>query len=172
MADALAVVHSVDDEPEGYLTNSVESPVLVFDLNGPLPGFPIDGIIIWNYDDPVDGPVWGVKDLELIFHTEAEGPSFSFASAGGTEATEVTLLAFTGHGGSTATNPAQMRTFGFVVAEYVGVRITDNLNMGGDMWGLGEVRFTGDSLGIIPEPGSFAVLALGLAGMIGRKRRK
>lgn len=169
---ALAVVHSVDNEPEGYLTNSVESPVLVFHLNGPPPtgGFDINGIIIWNYDDPANGPLWGVKNLELIFHTTAEGPSFSFASAGGTEATEVTLTDFVGHGGSTATNTAQMRSFGCVEAAYVGMRITDNLSMAGDMWGLGEVRFTGDNGIVIPEPADLGLVAISLLAV--RKKRR
>lgn len=35
-----------------------------------------------------------------------------------------------------------------------------------------EIRLARIEVGLIPEPGSFAVLALGLAGMIGSKRRK
>ncbi|NQT40601.1 MAG: discoidin domain-containing protein [Planctomycetes bacterium] len=149
-------------------------PEFVFDLTGG-GDTPVESILLWQYGNGSPGN--SARDFELIFHTEAEGDVFSFASGSGTEANEFTGTMDAAAPFTTDANVAQQFNFAPETARYVGLRIANNylgiLGPGGDRYGLGEVRFVAPAAGAaVPEPSTFALAALGLLGLgwYGRRR--
>ena len=147
------------------------NPVFSFDLGVDTS---IGSILLWQYGNGAAGN--STRDFELIFHTDVEGGSFDFASAGGVEATEYAGQMDLAANYTTVDNVAQFFGFGSTTtARYVGVRIANNWGQngvapGGDRYGLGEVRFATEA--VIPEPSTFALSALGLLGLLGFRRRR
>ena len=178
LSDALATVHerSATAHAESWTRpTGLGQPQFVFDLTGS-GDTPVESIILWQYGNSAPGN--SARDFELIFHTEAEGGVFSFASAGGTETIEFAGTMSAAASYATASNVAQQ--FSFVAPEtarYVGLRIANNYNgilsPGGDRYGLGEVRFVAPG-SVIPEPATMAAIGLALSGLGGylKKRRQ
>jgi len=138
------------------------NPVFVFDLGADTA---IGSIVLWQYGNNGGGYDRignHTRDFELIFHTEAEGATFDFSSAGGAEAIEFSgtmepaLDPNPDNGvNTTLDNPAQLFFFGAQeTARYVALRIASNylppahpsINFGGDRYGLGEVRFATEAV--------------------------
>ena len=173
LADALATVHerSGTAHDESWTnTTGAGNPVFVFDLGADTS---VGSILLWQYGNGSPGN--SARDFELIFHTNAEGAVFSFASAGGTEATEFSGTMDAALPGTTDNNVAQFFGFGSSeTARYIALRIATNYNgiesPGGDRYGLGEVRFASEL--VVPEPAGFAVLMLGLFGLGLMRRRR
>ncbi len=175
VANALATVHerSGSAHAESWTRGTGSgNPVFSFDLGSDML---IDSILLWQYGNGSPGN--STRDFELIFHEDAEGDVFSFASDAGTEASEFTGTMDAALPGTTANNVAQQFNFAPETARYVGLRIANNYlgleSPGGDRYGLGEVRFT-EAAAPVPEPASIAIwsiLGLCLAGYGYRRRR-
>jgi hypothetical protein len=172
LADALATVHerSGAAHAESWTRNTAAgNPVFSFDLGADTS---VGSIILWQYGNGSPGN--SARDFELIFHTAAEGNTFSFASGGGSEATEFSGQMDPAANYTTVDNVAQF--FGFGSAEnarYIGLRIASNYNgietPGGDRYGLGEVRFATE----VPEPATmFVMIAAGIPALLKRRRRR
>ena len=150
------------------------NPEFTFDLGSEMS---IGSVILWQYGNNGGAGTnnWGnsTKDFELIFHTAAEGDTFDF----GSEAVEFAGVMDGIAGDVALDNFAQF--FGFeteLTAQYVGLRIASNylgyeyegeVILGGDRYGMGEVRFATET---VPEPVTLVMLGLGGIGLLRRKK--
>lgn len=133
--------------------------------------------LLWQYGNNGGPGLYdagnSTREFELIFHTAAEGATFT-----GESAEYAGTMAYIDAGGdSTSTNIGQTFQFAETTARYVqltiisnwgGQTVSGNTVLGGDRFGLGEVRFATES---IPEPSSAALLGLAGLGLIIRRRR-
>jgi len=169
LVNALATLHerSGQAHAESWTRGTTAgNPVFSFDLGAETS---VGSIMLWQYGNGSPGN--SARDFELIFHTATEGSTFSFASGGGSEATEFSGQMDQAANYTTATNVAQF--FGFGSTEnvrYIGLRLASNysgiVGPGGDRYGLGEVRFASE----VPEPATMSLLALGGIALLRRRR--
>lgn len=145
-----------DGHQESWTRGTPEgNPVFTFDLTGG-GDTAIGSVLLWQYGNDGGGVSRGgnaTRQFSLIFHTEAEGGSFDFGSE---------TIGFTGtmdliSGTDTLDNLAQLFYFGATsTVRYVALRIDNNYGgqpgvlVGGDRYGLGEVRFATESAGADP----------------------
>jgi hypothetical protein len=171
LADALATLHARNGQAHAESwtrSTGAGNPVFSFDLGADTS---VGSVMLWQYGNGSPGN--SARDFELIFHTAAEGNTFSFASGGGSEATEFSGQMDQAANYTTATNVAQFFGFGSTEnARYIGLRLASNyngiLNPGGDRYGLGEVRFATE----VPEPATiFIMMAAGIPALLKRKRK-
>jgi len=142
---------SGDGHLESWTSPSANgNPVFIFDLtNGG--DVAVGSAILWQYGNNGGG---GAKDggnsargFRVIFHTEAEGNAFNFA----TETADITGTMNAIDGNNTVDNKAQLFFAGVSQnARYAAVRIDSNYGgglgyTGGDRYGLGEVRFASEA---------------------------
>ena len=172
LAKALGTFHvreGAAHEESWTRSTGLGNPVFVFDLGSEIE---VGSTILWQYGNNGgagdDNQGNSTKDFELIFHTAAEGVTFDF----GSEAVEFTGEMDDIPGDATLDNYAQFFGFGEeITAQYIGLRIATNyldiIPIGGDRYGLGEVRFATET---VPEPITMLMLGLGGIGLIRRKK--
>ena len=110
----------------------------------------IDAIAIWN-----TASVGAVTRIEVLFDSDAD---FGNGTSG-------VLVAASALG---AAGPANVFSFSSTATRFVHINGLATLQSP-DFYGLGEVMF---SSAAIPEPGTLAILGLGLAGLAAMRRRK
>lgn len=133
-----------------WMTNQTVTGTLTFDL-GTI--YDISSTSIWNYGGGCCGDGRSVKDIEIL--TSIDGLTYS------------SIGSFVLSQSATASITADVIALN-TTAQYI--RFDLNSNYGDSYTGLSEVQFNGDAAAI-PEPFSFALLALGFIG-IGFSRRK
>ena len=118
-----------------HVKTSIGNPIFIFDLGADIT---IDSTILWQYGNwagqlPKAGEN-DVKDFSLIFHTEAQGTNFTFATEATTTNTAIRMQNLDPNG-----NLAQQFTFPSTTVRYIAMRIDSTF--GGPRYGLGEVTF-------------------------------
>ncbi len=186
LASILGVTHVYDGNfQQSWVTNASGSdyftgfgatnpPVFVWDLGD---DYAVLNLVIWQYQNNGGGGLNNqgnhARTMDLRFNMAADG----FASFAGPVTTLVLLpvedndgVPGNDLGGVNSAQVLSLTTLG----RYVQVTVTDNyrnyqgITAGGDRVGLGEVRF---DVGVIPEPATCTLLALGLASSALTRRR-
>ena len=155
----------VTDAPGGGLADYIAvagKPVLKVDMGTDVL---LSEISVWGYSD---GNANGLNDFTLRFSTDAEGPD---GVASITYEPTFSLL-----GSAPLPDMIPRHSFPFsenVTARYVELTANDNYfgsgSPGGDRVGLGEVAF---EIGVVPEPSTLVLAAMGLLGLVFHLRRK
>jgi len=118
-----------------HVKAGIENPIFIFDLGTDTT---IDSTILWQYGNWAGSLAQAgendVKDFSLIFHTEARGTNFNFA----TEAT-TTNTATRAQNQEANGLVAQQFSFPSTTVRYVAMRI--DTQYGGNRYGLSEVTF-------------------------------
>ena len=130
--------------------------VLTFDLGG---AFNVDTIYYWAYNRPEEER--GIKTFDIAFSTNG-GSSYSAAVS----AASLGMADWT-KGTTSSSQQSSVDTRS--ITNQVGVtniRLTNIQNFGGDRIALAEIRFGG----VVPEPGSLALLGLGGLCVLRRRR--
>lgn len=142
--------HDAGDPTNAWVAAGSTTGTITFDLGGV---FNLDGMAVWNFNATNAYGINGLTidgSLDGITYSPLAGAPTSFAI-----------------GASSASESAQVFSF---TATTQFVRFTVISSHGEPGVGMSEVMFTG-AAAAVPEPGSIAVLGLGLFGVAAFRRR-
>jgi hypothetical protein len=153
-----------------WLTSSTPGQSITYNLGGT---YNVSDLLIWNYNQ--DGfTSAGANSVTVLSSTT--GLAGSFSTVGTVQFDQVTITAPTGTAAQDTgdTNdgydtPAQTLPFDISNAHYVELVINSNWGFGGGVTGFNEVNFVGTA---VPEPSTFAMLGLGLLGLVAWQRKR
>lgn len=151
-------------------------PTVTFTLDGPTD---LTGLILWNHGEgPATGTEsgrgWSAADLSF---TTAADPLAEDAVFTGLESLTFTQGPQGGVGNTFVIRP-EFDLFSAAAIGVTGVRFSNidtflgTPETGIHLLNVSEIRFTGAPSVVIPEPSSFALLALAGAGLVGRRRTR
>ena len=138
-----------DSEPGNDWVSNTTSGVTVYDLGSLLS---VDKVAIWNF-----GGLGGNTSFATTQVTVEASANPGFTSPTNLGTFNLSVFA--------TTNPAQVFGFPTVAAEFF--RFENFQSNGAGALGLGEVAFAAT-----PEPSSVVLFGLGLAGLVGRRRKR
>jgi hypothetical protein len=161
----------VTGNPGGYIT---------YDLGA---AYNVSDLLIWNFsqqggDSNGTYNSAGVQEVQILTSTTGLPGTFSAIAGPNSDGTftfnEVTenVGYNTGPGDaspSTFNIPAQVLSVDLPDAQYVELNLVNNWGWSGGLIGVAEVNFVGSA---VPEPSTYAMLGLGLLGLIAWQRRR
>lgn len=161
--DILTQTHQFADPAPNdsyYLSNTsgVGNIEFIFDLGA---AYNVNGIYVWNYTNSSTGSGQNraISNFDLQFSTDG-GLNYTTTVASGTFAN------FTKPAAGGVNTSVESRTFS-TVNGVTHIKINGITNYGDSRLGVSEIRFEG----VVPEPGSLALLGLGGLLVASRRRR-
>jgi len=152
-----------------WLTSSTPGQIITYNLGGT---YNVSDLLIWNYNQ-VGFTTVGANSVTILSSTT--GLAGSFSTVGTVQFDQVTITAPTGTAAQDTGDfndgydtPAQILPFDITDTHYVELVINSNWGFGGGVTGFNEVNF----VGVVPEPSTFAMLGLGLLGLIAWQRKR
>jgi hypothetical protein len=157
-----------------WLTSSTPGQSITYNLGG---SYNVSDLLIWNYNQYGFTSV-GANSVTILSSTT--GLAGSFSLVGTVQFDQVAIVAPLGTPAQDAPDagnqpndgydtPAQILPVDISNAHYVELVINSNWGFGGGLTGFNEVNFVGEA---VPEPSTYAMLALGLVGLIAWQRKR